>query len=117
MIDKGINLYLDNGRIAGEDSEWIQERFKSFLNLLEWVRIPKKQTKNKSMVCIPLFVWGRQGEMAYHCIMKGRAPSYHYKKRVSIWCSLCESVFEWGFMQSNMQWIHGNTHEVESMDP
>ena len=59
-----ICFYADDGRIAGQNTIWVQTAMTSMVRMFYRVSLQKNLRKTKAMICSPGFIWGQQGVYA-----------------------------------------------------
>ena len=69
--ERNIVFYMDYGRIAGWDHEWVQDTLMVTVAMFRQMGLEKNLKKTKAMVCTPGFIWGKWGELAYKRKMTG----------------------------------------------
>ena len=62
--EHNIFFCADDGRIVGPDPFWVQTTLMAMVRMFKKVGLQTNLGKTKSMVCIPGFIWGQQGEAA-----------------------------------------------------
>ena len=60
LVEHNIVFYADNGHIAGHNSIWVHTTLAAVFRIFERVELQTKLGKTNSMVCTPVFIWGKQ---------------------------------------------------------
>ena len=55
---------MDDRRIAGQDTIWVQAALKTMVRIFERVGLQTNLNNIKAMICMPGFIWGKQGAEA-----------------------------------------------------
>ena len=58
MGEISLVLYADDGRIMGQDHEWLQYAMVLMVDMLCRMGLEANLKKTKPMVCTPRFIWG-----------------------------------------------------------
>ena len=69
--ERNTIVYADDGRIAGQDHEWVQDALSVTVAMFCKMGLKKTLEKTRDMVCMPCFIWGKWGEQAYMLETKG----------------------------------------------
>ena len=63
--DINLVFYAKNGRIPGQDREWVKNALTVAVTMLRRMGLETNLDRTKSMVFTPCFIWEEWGEQAY----------------------------------------------------
>ena len=63
--ERNLVFYADGRRIGGRYHEWVQDALTVMIDIFQRMGMEMNLGKTKAMVCIPMFIWGKWGELAY----------------------------------------------------
>ena len=87
--EHNICFYAYDGRIEGGDPIWVQAALTKMVRMFDRVGLQTNLDNTKAMICTPGFVWGQQGDEAYHQGAIGEGPTFRERKKTRISCEMC----------------------------
>ena len=81
-----IVFYVDDGRIAGHDYEWLQDALDVTVAMFWRMGLETNLEKNKAMVCTTGFIWGKWRELAYKRQVTWDGATFRERKKTRLRC-------------------------------
>ena len=63
--ERNLVFYVDDGRIAGRDHEWLQDALTVTVAMFRRMGLEDNLNKTNTVVCTSRFIWGEWVETAY----------------------------------------------------
>ena len=77
-------FYVNNGRIAGRDHEWVQDSLSVKVAMFRMMSLEMNLEKSKNMVFIPGYIWGKWEEYEYKRRTMGEGATYREQKMLQV---------------------------------
>ncbi len=98
-------FYIDNGLIAGRDSDWLQSSFNLLVSLFKHIKLYTNAAKMKVLACIPGRIREGYIEEEYTQHRTGVETATN-RKRFRVDCQICGVSLQAGYLQDHLATQH-----------
>ena len=106
-VEHNICFYRDDGRIDRRNTIWVQTSLTAMVRMFERRGLQTNLSNTKAMVCIPRFIWGKQGVESYKRRATGEGPTFQESKRTRVSCEECGRGVAAFPLRHHMERSHG----------
>ena len=105
--ERNLIFYADNGRIVGQDHEWVQDALSVTVAMFHRMGLETNLEKIKSMVCTTGFIWVEWGEQAYKQRASVEGAKFQDRKKFWVSCTKCGVTVAQYYLKQYMVILYG----------
>ena len=100
-------FYVNNGRIAGRDHEWVQDSLSVTVAMFRRMGLEMNLEKSKTMVFMPGYIWCKWEEHEYKRQAPGEGATCRERNMLRVSCSECAATVAQYYLKQHMTSLHG----------